>query len=78
MGAKRKARCLMKYGEQVSSEFMRTYGISWADASGDSEPLEAAMRTVQSPAEFVQWWGEKYGLVPVAELTSGSFGRNLV
>lgn len=75
MGAKRRTLQLQRYGAQVSSEFMRTYGISWADAAGDTAPLEEALREGQSPAEFVRWWGEKYGLVPVAELNPGSFGR---
>lgn len=77
MGAKGRTLELQRYAAQVSSDFKRAYGISWADAAGDTAPLEEALRVGQSPTEFVRWWGEKYELVRVAELDPGSYGRNL-
>ena len=56
-----------RYCEQVSAEMQRVYGISWNDASGDSEPLERAQEAGQSPADFVDWFGTKYDLIPVSE-----------
>lgn len=56
---------LFLYRDEVSVAMIKKYGISWADACGDSEPLEAAMEEKQTPQEFVDWWGDKYDLDPV-------------
>ena len=58
---------VIQYREAVSAEMQRVYGISWQDASGDSEPLERAQVAGQSPVDFVDWWGRKYHLIPKTE-----------
>ena len=57
----------IQYREAVSAEMQRVYGISWQEASGDSESLEQAQVAGQSPADFVDWWGRKYDLNRKAE-----------
>ena len=54
----------LEYLEAVSAEIKRVYGISWQEASGDSEPLARAQAAGQSLAEFVDWFGTKYDLIP--------------
>jgi hypothetical protein len=56
----------VQYRAAVSEAMQRTFGISWHEASGDQEPLDRAQAGGQSPQEFVDWWGEKYDLEPVA------------
>ena len=56
---------LRTFESRVSAEMAVRFGLSWADACGDREPLEMAMSDGQSPEEFVSWFAEKYGLAPV-------------
>lgn len=56
-----------EYEQCVTQEMVLEYGITWADACGDFGPLVAAIEAGQSPAEFVQRWGEKYDLIPKSE-----------
>jgi hypothetical protein len=58
---------LLRYREAVSGEMFRVYGISWEEASGDTEPLERAQVAGQSPADFVDWFGRKFDLIPKSE-----------
>lgn len=53
-----------RYRNNVSCLMLDKYGITWADACGDDDRLIAGM-DAQTPAEFVDWWGEKYDLTPV-------------
>ena len=65
------------YEREVSWEMVQKYGLTWADACGDAEPLMSALRAGQSATAFVRWWGEKYGLVPVADTALRPFGCSL-
>lgn len=56
-----------EYERRITREMVLEYGITWADACGDFEPLAAAIEAGQSPGEFVQRWGEKYDLIPISE-----------
>jgi hypothetical protein len=48
---------LQEYEDAVSTEMKGRYGLTWQDASGDAEPVTAALRNGKSPEEFVAWWG---------------------
>lgn len=50
------------FRQQVDQEMLRLFGISWADACGDAEPLERAIDRGSSPREFALWWGDRYDL----------------
>jgi hypothetical protein len=43
---------------------LQFYGITWNDASGDSERLEIAIRDGIPPDQFARQFGEKYDLQP--------------
>jgi hypothetical protein len=53
---------LPEYEAAVSTEMKRRFGITWADACGDPQPLTAALRNGETPVEFVAWWGDRYEL----------------
>lgn len=76
MGAKRRelaaqVALVQEYERAVAREMHTEYGITWIDACGDAGPILSAIEMGQSPAEFVQWWGEKYGLVRMADIELG-------
>jgi hypothetical protein len=52
------------YRRAVSDEMRTVYGLDWTDACGDDAPLERAWTDNLSAAEFVRWFGEKYGMQP--------------
>lgn len=52
------------YKAEVSREMLRVYGITWDDACGDDEPLIRSENDGDTPAEFVEWWGNRYNLIP--------------
>lgn len=56
--------------DQVSELLQRDYGIDWNDACGDMDPIEFALRDGLSPADFVEYWAEKYDLVRTADSTN--------
>jgi len=47
---------------EVDRQFKLRTHCSWAELSGDEEPLQRAYDRNQKPQEFVVWWIEKYGL----------------
>lgn len=49
----------------VSRRMLTVYGIDWADACGDDEPLLRALDGDETPEEFVDWFGRKYDLDPL-------------
>ena len=53
---------LTQFEAEVSEHMLRRYGITWADAAGDPEPLLDALADDESAEAFVSRWGEKYGL----------------
>jgi hypothetical protein len=57
---------LETFRQQVSDELNRRYGLTWADACGDREPLERALADGEEPPEFVERFGQKYDLTPVS------------
>lgn len=59
------------FEREVSRIMTRDYGISWADACGDREPLQSAMAAGETPEEFVHWWAIKYDLTHKSELFGG-------
>jgi hypothetical protein len=59
-----------EYEAAATTEMKRRYGITWEDACGDAEPLTAALRNGDSPAEFVARWGARYEL---AEISRASY-----
>jgi hypothetical protein len=54
----------LQYRADVDVLMQDGYGLSWQDACGDVDPLVNAMRAGQSPAEFVDWFGMRYDLIP--------------
>jgi hypothetical protein len=56
-----------RYEKLVSEHMKRTYGLTWADACGESSMLVEA-RCTMKPKEFVMWYGEKYDLTPISEM----------
>jgi hypothetical protein len=58
---------LQDYAAAVSAEMNRRYGITWADACGDPQPLTVALRSGDTPEDFVARWGDRYEL---EEITS--------
>jgi hypothetical protein len=52
------------YERAVSDAMLKLYGLTWADACGDTEPLTRAQADGWTPEQFVQWFGEKYDLEP--------------
>ena len=73
MGAKGRERdacvaLIREYERNVTRQMVWEYGITWVDACGDAGPLLSAIEAGQSAAEFVQWWGRKYGLVRMADI----------
>ena len=75
MGNKARRAAFERYESAVSRAMLARYGITWADAAGDREPLERALEMSESPEAFVRWWGEKYDLAPVAESRGRPEGR---
>lgn len=72
MGTKRRTKAgaaivLQDYERAVTFHMLEEYGITWRDACGDAWPLEAAIARGESPEDFVQWFGEKYDLIPRSE-----------
>ena len=53
---------------RVDAFLVRRYGITWADACGDAEPIERAAREGESPEQWAEDWGLKYDLDPVGPL----------
>ena len=51
------------YRARVCTEMYRRYGSVWDDVCGDDHPLIRASEAGRTPAEFVEWWGEKYALL---------------
>jgi hypothetical protein len=58
---------LETFEQQVSAEMERLYGLSWAMACGDREPLERALEDGEEPGEFVERFAEKYDLIPLSK-----------
>jgi hypothetical protein len=58
---------LASYEAQVSDEMRREYGLTWADACGDVEPLSQALADGLRPADFVRQFAERYELDPVRQ-----------
>lgn len=58
---------VQEFEQLVTEEMVRLFGISWEDAGGGHEPLEQAIAAGESPAEFVEWYGEKYDLISRSE-----------
>lgn len=56
---------LAKFKAGVDKYFKSIYGLTWADACGDEEPLLAALKELTKPKEFVLEWGERYDLDPI-------------
>lgn len=56
------------FARSVDEELLKGYGISWKDASGDSDLLVQAFQGGETPEEFVQWFAQKYDLTPVDSL----------
>jgi hypothetical protein len=52
------------YEAEVSAELVREYGLTWADACGDVDPLSRALADGLRPADFVSQFAERYGLEP--------------
>lgn len=47
---------------EVDKLFLRKTGCSWADLCGDEAPLDDSYRAIETPAEFVDRYIEKYDL----------------
>jgi hypothetical protein len=43
----------------------KKYGITWADACGEEEPLRRAITNKVPAQQFVDDYGEKYDLIPL-------------
>ena len=59
---------LPEFTAAVSSLLLQKWGLNWADACGDAEPLAQAHADGISPDDFAQGWGERYDLTPMAEV----------
>lgn len=59
----RSASAFDLYLADVSRLMLARYGLDWADACGDVEPVERAWRDGEAADAFVEWWAGKYGLV---------------
>lgn len=59
----RAASPLDLYLADVSRLMLARYGLGWADACGDVEPVERAWRDGETAEAFVEWWAGKYALV---------------
>lgn len=57
---------MSEYEAAVSNTMQKRYGITWQDASGDTQPLESAIADGWTPEQFVRWFGERYDLEPVS------------
>jgi hypothetical protein len=53
-----------KWKKEADEEMSELWGINWAEACGDEEPLKSGYNSGQSPREFAVWWGDKYDLDP--------------
>jgi len=51
-----------EFRRQVDVVMYYTYLIDWNDACGDDDFLKQIYEEDQTPAQFVEWWGEKYDL----------------
>jgi len=60
----RNRETLIRYEVAVSSELLKEYALTWADACGDQEVLERAFDDQLTVREFVNWFAQKYGLTP--------------
>lgn len=50
------------FAREVDALCVKHLGCTWAELAGDREPLETSFNDGWTPMQFVQWWGEKYGL----------------
>lgn len=56
------------YLNAVDAELTRIYGITVMDAGIEFDEIAGAQEAGETPAEYVQWFGEKYDLTPKTEL----------
>lgn len=56
---------LTEFRAQVDAYMKPPFAIDWADACGESGPLQRAIADGVSPHEFVETWCEKYDLKPI-------------
>lgn len=56
---------LEQYRAVVSRLMQAKYGVTWADACGDLEPLEQALADRELPEDFVERYATKYDLDPI-------------
>ena len=56
---------------EVDAICKKRLGAGWDDLCGDLEPLQNRYAAGDTPREFVDWWGEKYELTFIDELTAG-------
>ena len=53
------------YQAKVDAIMKKKYGITWADACGEEEPLRRAITNKVPAQQFVDDYGEKYDLIPL-------------
>lgn len=50
---------------RVDRFLVKRYGITWADACGDPEPIERALAEGESPEDWAEAWAIKADLEPI-------------
>ena len=63
----REDRARERFTSHANAAMRSRYAITLHDAGADSGDITRAMLAGDTPAEFVEWWGQKYDLTAVGE-----------
>ena len=60
----------MDYWEAVDAAMLKLFAIDTGDAGIEADLIAAAQEEGQTPEDFALWFGEKYGLKLLSEITA--------
>lgn len=63
------------YWNAVDHALLKFFGIHTGDAGIEADDIAKAQEECTTPEEFALWWGEKYGLITMAEFKA-NWGRS--
>lgn len=66
---KTKNLAFIDYWDAIDAEMMERYGVDTFDTGIEPDELAGAQEEGCSPKEFVQWFGDKYGLTRREDMT---------
>lgn len=63
-----------EWRDAVDEQLLDVYAITIEDSGLDDLYLSSHWRSRESPSEFIEWFGAKYDLAPLAEFKAGVSG----